>query len=42
MLEANPGIPFHHIPVAAFTTENVMEVEDKYLSSLLSKREEQL
>jgi len=35
MLEANPGVPFHNVPVMAFQTE--MENEDKYLNSLLSK-----
>ena len=41
MLEANPGVPFHNVPVAAFATENMMESEDKYVSSLLSRREEE-
>jgi hypothetical protein len=40
MLESNPGVPFHHVPVGAFATENNMESEDKYLSSLLSRRDE--
>jgi len=25
MLDSNPGVPFHQIPVAAFATENIME-----------------
>ena len=40
MLEANPGPPFHHIPIVAFAPENIMESEDKYLNSLLSKRDD--
>jgi hypothetical protein len=36
MLEANPGIPFHNVPMLS----EMME-EDKYLSSLLSRREEE-
>ena len=40
MLDASPGVPFHNVPVSAFATENIMESEDKYLSSLLDKREE--
>ena len=42
MLEASPGVPFHNVPVAAFATENFIESEDKYLSSLLDKREEEI
>jgi len=38
MLDSNPGVPFHNIPVAAFVPESLMESEDKYLTSLLSKR----
>ena len=41
MLDASPGVPFHNVPVAAFVPENVMESEDKYLSSLLDKRDEE-
>ena len=41
MLDSNPGIPFHNVPVSAFATENLMESEDKYLNSLLGKREEE-
>ncbi len=40
MLETSPGVPFHNVPVAAFATENIMEIEDKYLNSLLSRRED--
>ena len=40
MLETNPGPPFHNVPLSAFATEHFMESEDKYLSSLLSRREE--
>jgi len=40
MLETSPGVPFHSVPVAAFAPENIMETEDKYLSSLLSRRDE--
>jgi hypothetical protein len=42
MLDVNPGVPFHNVPASAFAPENIMESEDKYLSSLLSRREEEM
>ncbi len=41
MLDSNPGVPFHHVPAVAFLPEH-MESEDKYLSSLLNRREEEM
>lgn len=38
MLDSNPGVPFHNVPVSAFAPENIMESEDKYLNSLLNRR----
>lgn len=25
MLDSNPGVPFHNVPVSAFAPENIME-----------------